>query len=133
MIRARFFVAGDPAPQGSKRIVQPKGHRRPLLLEMSKKLPAWRKAVAAEALAERQRLGATITVPVTLTLDFWLKRPQRPKNPYPSVDLDKLCRACCDGLVAGQLLADDRLVVHLNAYKGWADEGGCSVEIQDAP
>ncbi len=27
MIRARFFVAGTPATQGSKRIAQPKRHR----------------------------------------------------------------------------------------------------------
>ena len=135
MIRARFFVAGTPATQGSKRIVQPKGHRRPMLLEQtSKKLGPWRAAVEAEAMQARQRCG-TINKGVLVTLLFVFKRPKRPANDYPTADLDKLCRAAFDALVRGRLLADDRHIRKLVASKDWNDFGGGSglhVEISDA-
>lgn len=134
MIRARFFVAGDPAPQGSKRIVQPKGHRRPLLLEMSKKLPAWRAAVAAEAMLARQRYG-TLTGPLALLATFTFTRPKRPAHAYPTVDLDKILRSTNDALVHGGLVADDRQVVSIVASKAWCvddTKAGCAITVSDA-
>jgi Holliday junction resolvase RusA-like endonuclease len=132
MILARFFVAGTPATQGSKRIVQPKGHRRPLLLEMSKKLPAWRTAVAAEAFVQRVQLGATLDEPLTVSLSFYFLRPKKPTRPFPRPDLDKLVRAVGDSLVQGQLLADDCLIVSCTAQKRWTDDPtrvGCAITV----
>lgn len=132
MIRARFFVAGEPATQGSKRIVQPKGHRRPIMIEVSKKLGPWRAAVAAEALTARQSLGETLTGPVALTLAFVLRAPKRKRHLYPSLDLDKLVRGVGDALVHGKLLADDRQIIQLSANKLWSTptQGpGCLVTI----
>lgn len=134
MIRARFFVTGEPAPQGSKRIVQPKGHQRPLLLEMSKKLPAWRAAVAAEALVARQQFSAPLAGPLAVSLSFAFRRPKKPTRPYPSTDLDKLARAVHDALVHAQLIVDDRQITVLSAMKTWTTgESGCHVLIQDGP
>jgi len=134
MIRARFFVLGTPAPQGSKRIVQPKGHRRPLLLETSKRLGPWRKAVAAEASIQKLGCG-TLTGPLELIACFTFARPKRPANPYPSLDLDKLVRAVGDALVHGKLLADDRQIVLILASKAWSESPlllGCSITLSDA-
>lgn len=134
MIRARFFVAGEPATQGSKRIVQPKGHRRPMLLEVSKKLGPWRAAVQAGAMVARQRLGTTLKQPVAVCATFWCKRPKRPARPYPVLDLDKLQRALFDGLVEGGLIVDDSWIVDVIATKRWCEKGivpGCDVMVTD--
>lgn len=134
MIRARFFVAGTPTTQGSKRIVQPKGHRRPMLLEQtSKKLGPWRAAVEAGAMLARQRCG-TVVGPVTVSLSFYFAPPKRARNCYPSPDLDKLVRAVFDGLVRGQLLGDDRQVIAVTAQKAWASDPGrvgCAVTVYE--
>lgn len=127
MIFASFFVAGTPAPQGSKRIVQPKGHARPMLIEMSKKLGPWRTAVAVAAARERTRLGMPIDVPLRLDITFWFRRPKYSKFPAPLLDLDKLVRAVNDGLQAGGLIANDRMITTIgNARKRWTIDDGAS-------
>lgn len=141
MIRARFFVAGEPATQGSKRIVQPKGHRRPMLIEVSQKLPAWRTAVGAEAIQARARLGRQLTGPLTLKACFYLRRPKRPKSSYPRLDCDKLARGLLDGICEnGGLIEDDSQFVKIEIEKRYAETWtgqngqmtGCDVEIRDA-
>lgn len=133
MIRARFFVAGEPATQGSKRIVQPKGHRRPMLIEQTtKKLAPWRTAIEAEALIARQRFSGPLTEPLTVSTTFYFRRPKKPARPYPRHDLDKLMRAVGDGLVRGQLLTDDRQIVAWTASKRWTEDltqVGCAVTV----
>lgn len=130
----QFFVAGDPATQGSKRIVQPKGHRRPRLLEVtSKRLAPWRTATEAEAFIARQRLGRTLVEPVAVALAFYCTRPKRPRRPYPRLDLDKLVRAVGDGLMRGSLLRDDSQIVALTATKEWSTtRSGCQVMVKAA-
>jgi Holliday junction resolvase RusA-like endonuclease len=133
MIRARFFVAGHPATQGSKRIVQPKGHRRPMLIEQtSKTLKPWRTAVAAFSVIEHASLGQ-LDGPLAVHLLFSLKRPKKPSRPYPTADVDKLARAVLDALVHGGLVKDDSQVVQLDATKRWAidEEVGCMICIED--
>lgn len=134
MIRARFFVAGEPATQGSKRIVQPKGHRRPMLIEVSKKLEPWRAAVMADAMIARQRLSATLKQPLAVFATFWFTRPKRPARPYPTLDIDKLQRALFDGLTEGGLIADDSWIVDVQITKRWCEKGklpGCDVTVSD--
>lgn len=136
MIRARFFVAGEPTTQGSKRIVQPKGHRRAILIEMTAhKLALWREAIAGEAIRARMHLGCTLTGPLRLEAGFRCWKPKRPVNSYPRLDLDKLARAlldglCTDGLLAGNDAQFTTLVLR-KRYVAGSEEPGCSVVIED--
>lgn len=119
-----FFVAGTPAPQGSKRHV---GGGR--LIEMSKKVKPWRALVAAAAAQQ----DAIFEAPVSVTAVFLLKRPQRPKWERHGTrpDLDKLARALLDGLT-GPLLTDDSIVSELNVSKRYAlphEETGVHINI----
>lgn len=119
-----FFVAGTPAPQGSKRHV---GGGR--LIEMSKKVKPWRAQIAAAA----ARQDAIFDAPVTVTAVFLLKRPQRPKWERHGTrpDVDKLARALLDGLT-GPILTDDSIVSELNVSKRYAlphEETGVHINI----
>lgn len=147
MTTVSFFVAGTAAPQGSKRHVG-----NGVMIEMSKNLPRWRKAVAWEATAA---LGHTVrlTEPYTsarVTLGFVLVRPKahyrtngeiNPRfvdaKPTTRPDLDKLTRAVFDGLTQGGLLEDDARVHTLIASKVYVNpnlpayaQPGCWVVIE---
>ena len=113
-------VFGDPAPQGSKKVV------RGRLIEASKKLKPWRAAIekACQPYAEKNiYLG-----PVRLEVDFFLPRPpsiKMTKRPLPIVppDLDKLLRAVGDGIgQSGMIWGDDSQVVEIFARKFYADD-----------
>lgn len=119
-MRIRLEVLGDPAPQGSKKLV------RGRLIEASKKLKPWRKAIedACKPYAEENiYLG-----PVRLEVDFFLPRPpsiKMTKRPLPIVppDLDKLVRAVGDGIgQSGLIWGDDSQVVEVFARKFYADD-----------
>lgn len=135
-----FTVRGIPAPQGSKRLL-PRGARRggaPILVESSKRVPKWRRAVrdearrAIEALPvdeQRPRAGA-----VSIRIEFRMPRPaghylpansrraapelrdDAPLRPTGKPDLDKLARAVLDALT-GLVWADDSQVVGVEASK----------------
>ena len=113
-------VFGDPAPQGSKKVV------RGRLIEASKKLKPWRAAIekACQPYAQENiYLG-----PVRLEVDFFLPRPpsiKMTKRPLPIVppDLDKLLRAVGDGIgQSGFIWGDDSQVVEIFARKFYADD-----------
>ena len=112
-----FRVHGHPAPQGSKRHV---GGGR--MIESSKLLPAWRKAVtdAARAVAPETPLDC----PVSVQAVFWLPRPQKPRFNVPATqqgDLDKLCRAVGDSIEAAGVLKNDARITTWHATKHYAD------------
>lgn len=111
-----FRVFGEPAPKGSKRHV---GHGR--MIESSKKLPAWMRAVTREA--TKNRPSEPIDGPTTVLMDFYLPRPKRPRYDAPAVkpDADKLARSILDGLEAGGILKNDSRVTHLEATKHYAN------------
>jgi Holliday junction resolvase RusA-like endonuclease len=127
-------VFGDPAPQGSKRIVR--GNR---LIEASgEKLKKWRKEIAAECHRARQEnIDVFFTDAVEVSVVFYLPRPKsvsEKKRPYPIVppDLDKLCRGLLDGIGQSEVIwGDDSQVVRLVAEKRYAkdEEIGASVFI----
>ena len=111
---------GDPAPQGSKKVV------RGRLIEASKKLKPWRAAIekACQPYAEENiYLG-----PVRLEVDFFLPRPpsiKMTKRPLPIVppDLDKLLRAVGDGVgQSGFIWGDDSQIVEIFARKFYSDD-----------
>lgn len=111
-----FFVPGIPAPQGSKRHV---GGGR--LIESSKKVAPWRKAVA-ETVAG---LGDFIKFdePVEVFTTYLLPRPATVTRELPSVppDLDKLERGLFDALTIAGVWSDDSLVVDSHPSKRYAD------------
>ena len=110
-----FRVYGTPAPKGSKRHV---GKGR--LIESSKKLPAWIRAVTREA--TKNRPSSPIDGPTAVHMDFYLPRPKRPRYDAPAVkpDADKLARSILDGLEGGGILKNDSRVTHLEATKPYA-------------
>jgi Holliday junction resolvase RusA-like endonuclease len=126
-----FFIAGEPAPQGSKtgRVV----NGRVVMWESSVKVKPWRAAVTLitkQAMLKQE--WETITDPIELCLSFYLPRPKSVKREYPSVkpDLDKLIRSTCDGLKTGGLYTDDALIIAITATKQYAPvgmEAGCHV------
>jgi crossover junction endodeoxyribonuclease RusA len=120
----KFAVFGVPAPQGSKRHV---GNGR--MIEASKYLPAWRKAIELEcqSLFEEPMDGA-----LEVELWFYLPRPSSVSRMYPTVipDTDKLCRAVLDGLTKGEAIVDDSRVIDLHAYKRYSVDGWTGVQVQ---
>jgi len=123
-----FEVFGDPAPQGSKRVI------RGRVIEASKKLKPWRLAIAKAVEATLPAEHNIILGPVKVEVDFYLPRPasiKQNKRAYPIVppDVDKLARGLLDGLNQGEdgkantgrLWADDSVVVELIARKFYAD------------
>lgn len=117
-----FDVAGEPAPQGSKRHV---GHG--IMIESSKKVKPWREAVAwAAAEHLNGRVRPVIEGPVELAITFYFARPtsgKARKRAGPSVkpDLDKLIRSTLDALKTSGLYEDDARVVKIEAEKLYLD------------
>jgi len=120
----KFAVFGVPAPQGSKRHV---GNGR--MIEASKYLPAWRKAVETEC---QSLFDEPIDGALEVELWFYLPRPSSVSRDYPTVmpDTDKLCRGVLDGLTKGGAIMDDARVVDLHAYKRYSVDGWTGVQVQ---
>ncbi|CAB0520777.1 RusA family crossover junction endodeoxyribonuclease [Corynebacterium diphtheriae] len=129
-----FFTEGKPAPQGSKNAYR-RGNKV-LLVESSKKLPAWRTAVKNEA---SQHIHTPHGGPIALTLTFHLPRPKTlPKKITHMIkkpDLDKLIRSTCDALT-GTAYIDDNQINEITAQKLYAPKGtppGCHITINRTP
>lgn len=114
-----LFVAGRPAPQGSKRHVG-KG----VMIESSKAVGPWRTVVAWTA-AQAHR-GAPADGALAVHVEFVMPRPARlpkrlPTPPHTSKpDTDKLLRAVGDALTA-VVWRDDSQVVDLHGVKRYAE------------
>lgn len=114
-------VPGQPAAQGSMKHIGG-GH----MIPMSKKLPAWRKAIIAAAHEAHGPVWEPMDGALTIHLDLFLTRPKTTKYPdYPAgtPDLDKLIRAIGDALTQAGTITDDARVVSWHAHKHWAT--GC--------
>lgn len=137
----RVTVHGTPAPQGSKRHV---GHG--VMVESSKRLPAWRTLVTDEAWAARAGAPA-ITGPVRLVVTFGFRRPKShfrrdgsltiAAPPYPTGrnigDLSKHIRAVEDALTDAGVWVDDDQVVAIDAGKEWWTDAGAHIVVEPAP
>ncbi len=115
-----FEVFGRPAPQGSKTIM------RGRLVESSKYLPAWRKAIAEAATKAQAESGFFSNQPLEMSVIFYLPRPKSIKSsarelPVVPPDLDKLARAIGDSCT-GVLYNDDAQIVSLQLTKVYDDE-----------
>lgn len=136
------WVDGDPAAQGSKRLVRTKAGRT-IMLENSRKVKPWRAAVADAA---REARCPCFMGDVAI---YAVVRFVRPKSHYRKdgsikaghaarpgyADCDKLARAICDGL-AGIAYPNDRQVAVLAIERVWAAAGtgpGAVIGIGPAP
>lgn len=137
------WVAGVPAPQGSKRpLGRQGGFGRHIMIESSTKVKPWRADVRQaflDALAgitsatgggEGMAAVAFPAGPVSVKIVFVLPRTKamrnRPSGDFPMVqkpDLDKLERAVLDALKSAGVYADDSQVVGLHGFKRRAEPG----------
>ena len=113
------FVAGSPAPQGSKKYLG-----NGIMVESSKAVKPWRVDVAWAA---REAFLTPFDGPVRLELGFVMPRPKSaPKKSTPPAikrpDVDKLARAVLDA-ITGVVVVDDSQIVHLVATKRIAEIG----------
>ena len=113
------FVAGRPAPQGSKRHVG-----NGVMVESSKAVGPWRTLIAWSA-AQAYR-PAPVDGPGAVIGEFVMPRPKRipkrlPTPPHTSKpDTDKLARGVLDALT-GVVWRDDSQVVDLHGTKRYAE------------
>lgn len=139
MSRFEFFVAGKPAPQGSKRYMGRSGGHG-VMVESSKAVAPWRadvRAGAEQALTATQADRFAAGEAVAITLVFVMPRPaSAPKKRTPQAvkrpDVDKLARAVLDALSSAGIWQDDSQVVDLHASKHVAllnQTPGCQVSI----
>lgn len=122
-------ILGDPAPQGSKRIINGR-----LVEASSTKLNRWRKAIAA---ACKEATGWELSkAPIEVEVVFYLPRPvsvSPTKRYYPIVppDLDKLVRGLLDGIgQSGVVWGDDSQVIRITAWKHYADQLPVGAEVR---
>jgi len=109
----RFIVTGRPAPQGSKEYGD-----QGQLLEASKYLPSWRRAIKKAVYQRYYDLGIDRKTlpyfrgPVEFGCIFILNTGQRIDSPP---DLDKLLRAVWDALTQARVWEDDGRVVRVRS------------------
>lgn len=111
-------VLGEPIPQGSLRAI---GRGR--LVSDNDRLRPWRDSVSWQV-HEAMNGQPPLTGPLEVNATFVHPRPQSaPKKrwaPEKKPDLDKLLRACFDGLTAGGAWVDDAQVIAVQARKVYA-------------
>jgi crossover junction endodeoxyribonuclease RusA len=121
------FVAGRPAPQGSKRAFRaPSG--AVVMTESSPRLRPWREDLRAACLDDRGRPVTYLPGAVAVRLEFVMPRPTgTPKGRTPPAirrpDIDKLERAVLDAITSAGLWDDDSCVVDIHNTKRLAEIG----------
>jgi len=120
-----IFVAGRPAPQGSK-----KGYVRGgkvIQVEMSPHVGTWREDVRAACLQACGR-RPPLDGPLMLEVEFIRKRPvsaPKSRTPHASTapDLSKLVRSTEDAITSAGVWVDDARVVRCVSSKRVAEIG----------
>jgi crossover junction endodeoxyribonuclease RusA len=140
----QVFVAGKPAPQGSKRYLGVKGGKG-IAVESSKAVAPWRADVRTTV--DNYCAGMNMPLPVyaegwpaSVELNFVMPRPaSAPKKKTPAAvkrpDIDKLARAVLDALSSAGMWKDDSQVTHLVVSKriAFVDERpGCWIYVAPA-
>lgn len=119
----KFFVAGEPIPQGSMKAFVVAGTAR-VVHSSPEPLAFWRQRIATEAQAAMGG-GSPLEGAVSVQATFYLPRPKsRPKRhfwPDRRPDIDKLARSLLDALTS-IAFGDDNQVIDLKVRKRYADE-----------
>jgi Holliday junction resolvase RusA-like endonuclease len=125
-----LLIPGRPAPQGSKRAFVVNGKVN--LVEQSKRLPAYRKAIAAECQAQAGLWKKQDYAPIGVHINFTFKAPKKHgRYPVTPPDVDKLCRSVLDGIgQSGVIWRDDSQVVALSATKTYSTTERTEIEIR---
>jgi Holliday junction resolvase RusA-like endonuclease len=134
-----FVVFGDPVPQGSKRafaVYRGRGAEREFTGKVAvtdnagSRLAEWRQSIIA-AVRERFDGDAPLEGPLSISLQFLLRRPKKPKHPMPATrpDYEKLARAVGDALKAAGVYRDDGQIVTASVRKRFAIREGPGVLI----
>jgi crossover junction endodeoxyribonuclease RusA len=134
------FVAGKPAPQGSKKALHHKQSGKIVTMESSKAVKPWRESIRHALLDDQGLPRATFTGAVLVELRFVMPRPaSTPKRSTPPAvkrpDIDKLARAVLDAVSSAGVWKDDSQVTQLSAMKRLADldeTAGLHIAIRDA-
>lgn len=138
-----FYIAGVPAPAGSRKGFVNRKTGGVIMAPASKRSRPWQAAVSAAA-AEAMS-GELLAGPLELSVVFHMARPLghfgtgrnratvKPSAPaYPAVkpDATKLLRAVEDALT-GVVWRDDAQVVDQHAHKRYAPTAGCLVIVSE--
>ena len=137
-----IYVSGDPAAQGSKRLVSTKAGRT-IMLESSKKLRPWRAAVSEAAREFKcptfvgdvaMRVRVRFVRPASHFRKDGSMKPAAPSRPGKA-DCDKLLRGICDALT-GIAYQDDRQVASVAIERVWCSVGqdpGATIDVCPCP
>ena len=126
-----FFVSGIPTPKGSLSgfpFQRKDGGVGVRMIDKTKGIKAWTEAVAQAAREEMWRSGRKMfpaDVPVTLSTQFYVERPQSVAKDrvFPTVkpDLGKLERAIEDALTGIVYEDDKQIVTRPNSQKRYRE------------
>ena len=100
------------------------------MVESSKRLPEWRKALAEGATEAQSRSKLFFTDGIKVEITFQMPRGKTVKRALPTVvpDCDKLARSVLDSLT-GILYNDDAQVVELHVFKVYSETPGALIRI----
>jgi hypothetical protein len=139
----QFEVAGKPRPKGSMKCLGGAPGKRHVMREEVEQSTPWklhmiREIRAAFGIIPEKRgnvivgwgkwIPYTGAVSVSAVFSFWPEVGwESHSGGWPDAadigDLDKLCRNLGDALEQSGLLANDRSIVHWDAWKRWCPEG----------
>ena len=123
------FVAGNPAPKGSK---------NQFGAESCKRLPGWRNDIRAALIDAAGQPRERFDGAVHIDLEFIMPRPlSTPKKRTPPAikkpDIDKLERAILDSVTSAGVWRDDAQVTSVSKVKRIAEIGetpGCRINLR---
>lgn len=82
------------------------------------------RSIAQEELSPFRR-DKLVTGPIRMNIEFIVKKPKNPSNPYPSKgDIDNYVKALLDAITKAEVFwKDDMQIVELKAVKRYCEEG----------
>lgn len=151
----RFFVRGEPVPQGSKRAWLNRATGKVMMAEdQGTRHRDWRAHVmhAAMEAAANTDLTEPIRDAVTVSVTFYIRRgighygsgrnadkvkDSAPEYPIKPPDLDKLTRSIFDSMTDARVWLDDSQVASMLVRKRWCDRftdaGGVDITLGILP
>lgn len=137
-------VPGRPQTKGSAKAIQRKGMAYPVIINDNAKCKSWERSV--KLIAKSQWKGEPSTLPVYISVIFYLKRPKNhhvandpkrpvkdssPKRHQTKPDIDKMLRAILDSLT-GVVWVDDSQVDEVSASKLYDENEGVFIFVTES-